>query len=363
MSRPHSPIDDPLPRKPRRASTFPVQFAEPLEIHRESRSERIPPVRRPSPDRRGVQTRSDDFPDLRQSNPYSPPPAIPPYDADRDIEPQPPAPVVFNNRIPDEYEDEELNLHHLPPPSRPRPARQRAPSRERLHRRVSERERDRSPSVPRRRARIGNRERRQATYDSYYSRSPLLRWENEEYEREVLREYEEEKALREREREREIFYTRRESRRPYPHRQDVGYLVPEMSGASMVRRSRSSGNRGSPTAVIINNRIYNDDEDSGNDDDDYLSAEAFQFSLSRYSKNALSPGSSHGSIAESEEKELNIEPKESNFNGLLGQYNNVLRSLYTGDGSIGGDQNAELTVTRDHSGAGLGGMPPLFRWM
>ena len=96
---------------------------------------------------------------------------------------------------------------------------------------------------------------------------------------------------------------------------------------------------------------------SGNDSEEEsdVNRDAYAFSLPRYSRSPLSQGSTLMGSDPSINSESHVAA-----NGLkLGMAHYVYRSKYTGEGSIGGSQSAQLTVIHDPKR----GRPPLFRWM
>jgi hypothetical protein len=221
------------------------------------------------------------------------------------------APIIINNRIYNDYEDEDY-LVRTPPRSRsvsrphrryispPSPHRYRSPSPSRRHR---------SPIPPAEPIIINNR-----VYNDY---------------------------------------------------EDVPTLNHHRS------RSRRSGPTTAP--VIFNDRTYSDDDEDENylalsrrhrspEVDIDSITQAYSFSLSRHTKNSNGTGSISGSISDISEKS---EPQEEPLKkpSSSGRTHNILRSQYVGDGLIGGRHVVQLTVTPESDPSGRKRISPIFRWV
>ncbi|CZR67669.1 uncharacterized protein PAC_17568 [Phialocephala subalpina] len=95
--------------------------------------------------------------------------------------------------------------------------------------------------------------------------------------------------------------------------------------------------------------------------DDYLEKEGYSFLLSRHTKSSWSRDSTLGSVSDASEPETTPAPQVAAA-PQVGKVLRVWSSKYTGDGSLGGLQSAELTVMDDDQGSRKGAQP-VFRWI
>lgn len=104
-----------------------------------------------------------------------------------------------------------------------------------------------------------------------------------------------------------------------------------------------------------------DRHDESEDEWDWdVKQEAYAFSLPRRSRSPFSPDSTlEGSAEPSIKTETNSELHVGVDGPKLGTTLHVHRSKYTGEGSVGGSQSAELKVIHDQKK----GQSPLYRWM
>jgi hypothetical protein len=226
--------------------------------------------------------------------------------------PPPSAPIIVNNRIYNDYDDDDY-LVRTPP--RPR-------SLSRPHRRYI------SPPSPPHRYRSPSPSRRH--------RSPIPPAEPIIINNRVYNDYE-----------------------------DVPVLSHHRS------RSRRSGPTAAP--VILNDRAYSDDEDenylalsrrhrSPEVDLDAIT-QAYSFSLSRHTKNFNGARSISGSISDVSEKSEPQEEAPLKKPSSSGRTHNILRSQYIGDGLIGGRHVVQLTVTPESDPSTRKRVSPIFRWV
>jgi hypothetical protein len=228
--------------------------------------------------------------------------------------PAPPsAPIIINNRIYNDYDDEDY-LVRTPPTSR---------SFSRPHRRYI------SPPSPPHRYRSPSPSRRH--------RSPIPPAEPIIINNRVYSDYE-----------------------------DVPTLSHHRS------RSRRSGLTTAP--VIFNDRTYSNDDDDENylalsrrhrspEDDVDSITQAYSFSLSRHTKNSNGAGSISGSISDISEKSEPQEEEPPKKSSSSGRTHNILRSQYVGDGLIGGRHVVQLTVTPESDPSVRKRVSPIFRWV
>ena len=104
-------------------------------------------------------------------------------------------------------------------------------------------------------------------------------------------------------------------------------------------------------------RYDSSDESEGEWD---VNREAYAFSLSRHGRDSVGQDSTlMGSSEPSLKTETNSESQVGVDGPKLGTTLHVYRSKYTGEGSVGGSQTAQLNIFHDQKKA----QPALFRWM
>jgi hypothetical protein len=226
--------------------------------------------------------------------------------------PPPSAPIIINNRIYNDYDDDDYLVRTPPRPrslSRPHRRYISPPSPPHRYRSPSPSRRHRSPTPPAEPIIINNR---------------------------VYNDYEDAPTL--------------------SHHQS---------------RSRPSGF--TPAAVTLNTHAYSSDEDenylalsrrhrSPEVDLDAIT-QAYLFSLSRHTKNSNGTRSISGSISEISEKSEPQEEEPLKKPSNSGRTHNILRSQYVGDGLIGGRHVVQLTVAPESNPSTRKRVSPIFRWV
>jgi hypothetical protein len=88
--------------------------------------------------------------------------------------------------------------------------------------------------------------------------------------------------------------------------------------------------------------------------------EVYSFTLSRHRKSLFTRDSTGGSLSDISEKELVV---SAGSIPQPGKYCHVLRSKYTGEGSLGGFQSATLKVSGETNQGSRRSPQTVFRWV
>ncbi len=100
-----------------------------------------------------------------------------------------------------------------------------------------------------------------------------------------------------------------------------------------------------------------------NDEDAGWEKDAYSFRLSRHTKSLLSRESTQSSISDASEDTESSPPDETRLKSPQpGTTLLVSQSKYTGDGSVGGVQSAEISLMSDVNLSSRKGAQPIFKW-
>jgi hypothetical protein len=131
------------------------------------------------------------------------------------------------------------------------------------------------------------------------------------------------------------------------------------------REERTSRSRYYDRDRYTSSTEYSETTDSEDDEN----RDAYSFSLSRHTRSLFSRDSTlGGSVSDISEKDsitaaVQAEVSAPGPKSKPGKIQNVICSQYTGEGSIGGFQTAQLTVIQDVGQASKKGPVPVFRWV
>lgn len=140
-----------------------------------------------------------------------------------------------------------------------------------------------------------------------------------------------------------------------------GFVHRDLYPEAGVPRPRVRVARGHNLTKYELNDRYGGYGDSGTDSDE--NHVAYDFNLTRRTRSPLVGDSTVGSATGSERAFMISESQVPSSGSGMAKVVHVLRSRYTGDGSIGGLQAAELTVIQDVNQNLRKDQLPVFRWM
>jgi len=132
----------------------------------------------------------------------------------------------------------------------------------------------------------------------------------------------------------------------------------------VIRRERIIRSRSpSPSRTRERSRSHGYYDDEFDQEDQETEKSEYSFSLSRRSKSLFSRDSTLGSISDTSESGWFIPESPAPLGTAQGKTLHVSRSRYTGDGSIGGVQSADLKVLDDTNQVSRKVSQSVFRWV
>lgn len=146
--------------------------------------------------------------------------------------------------------------------------------------------------------------------------------------------------------------------RPSRHRDDDSTSSDEREFSHRSRRARHTSQTRPPERYT-----YDSPSDGETDLNLDLKSSAYSFEFSRHKRRSLSQGSPSESLSKPLEEETVASEPQARFSGAKWGSVQVVRSQYTGDGSIGGLHSVKLTTIHDATQGSRKGMMPIFRWM
>jgi hypothetical protein len=141
-------------------------------------------------------------------------------------------------------------------------------------------------------------------------------------------------------------------------RGDSSSSLSETSQTSSFSSDESESDSNYRRGYTAHRRYRIENEDDSEEESD-VNRDAYAFSLPRRSRSPLNQVGTSVRSEPSNKTEAGVESRLAASSARLGTTLHVYRSRYTGDGSIGDVQSAQLNVVQNPSE----GRPPLFRWM